>query len=318
MSRLLTQATMPQANIIPLSNDALHITISDYGARLLSVKFHGEELLYGPKSIEDMLDDSCYCGAICGRVANRIAKGHAPMSNGEILTLPINNGENHLHGGIRSFADKLWMVEAQTETDLILSLISTDRDEGYPGTLEVRAHYKLDDSGLTLRLEAISDKLTLVNLTHHAYWNLGSEPTITTNHSLQVAAEAYTPMVENIPTGEIVSVENTPFDLRASTALSDRIGEDSPLPLGYDDNYCLTPDAGPQVVLSCGERSLSLWTDAPAVQVYTGYYLPEPFGGVALEPQSYPDAPNKKAQGFPSIELQPGVHYTRQMRWSFK
>ncbi len=309
---------MPQPTLITLSNESLSVVISDFGARLLSARFHDEELLYGPKSVEDMLNDSCYCGAICGRVANRIAKGHAPMSNGETLSLPINNGENHLHGGIRSFADKLWMVEAQTETDLILSLISTDGDEGYPGTLEVRAHYKLDDAGITLRLEAISDKLTLINLTHHAYWNLGSEPTIVENHTLRVEAENYTPMVENIPTGEIASVADSPFDLRDSTALSERIGDGCLLPLGYDDNFCLNANRGPQVTLQCGDRSLCLWTDAPAVQVYTGYYLPQPFGGVALEPQSYPDAPNKQAQGFPSIELQAGVHYARQIRWCFK
>ncbi len=309
---------MTQPSIISLSNDSLQVLISDFGARLLSVQLHGEELLYGPKNVEDMLKDSCYCGAICGRVANRIAKGQAPMSNGETLSLPINNGENHLHGGIRSFADKLWMVEAQTETDLILSLISTDGDEGYPGTLETRAHYKLDDAGLTLRLEAISDKLTLINLTHHAYWNLGTEPTIIGNHSLKVEADSYTPMVENIPTGEIASVANTPFDLRESTTLSSKIADGSPLPLGYDDNFCLNAESGPQVTLQCGERRLDLWTDAPAVQVYTGYYLPQPFGGVALEPQSYPDAPNKQAQGFPSIELQAGIHYTRQIRWCFK
>ncbi len=317
MSRFLYHRDMTQPTLISLRNDALHVIVSDYGARLLSVKLHDHELLYGPKSIDTMLDDTCYCGAICGRVANRIAAGRAALSNGRVLQLPINNGANHLHGGVRSFADQLWSISSQSESELTLSLLSPDGDEGYTGNLRVQARYKLEGTSLSLQLEAVSDELTLVNLTHHAYWNLSASPDILATHQLRVSAEKYTPMVENIPTGEISKVENTPFDLRAGRALSANIGEGKTLPLGYDDNFCLQNSDVPQVSLSSGERRLELWTDAPAIQVYTGYYLPHPFGGVALEPQSYPDAPNKQQEGFPSIELQAGEVYRRQLRWSF-
>ncbi len=305
--------TPPQ--LLTLQHDQLRVIISDYGARLLSVQLHGEELLYGPKDSKAMLADSCYCGAICGRVANRIAHGCVTLSDGRHLQLAINNGSNHLHGGSRGFSDQLWCVKSHSESSLVLSLVSPDGDEGYPGELRLLATYSLVDNSLCLDLEAQSDQLTLLNLTHHAYWNLSQQNDML-QHELRVAAQQYTPMMENIPTGEIAPVAGTPYDLSEPVLLASRVGERKSLPLGYDDNYCLTPsDCEPQVELRAGARRLRLWTDAAGLQVYTGYYLPDPFGGVALEPQSYPDAPHHAH--FPSIELPAGVTYRRRVRWEF-
>ncbi len=278
---------------------------------MLSVQYRGEELLYGPKDVEAMLADGCYCGAICGRVANRIARGQVTLSDGSTMQLPINNGANHLHGGMRGYSDQLWSVESQSDTQLVLSLVSPDGEQGYPGALQVRATYRLSGASIELDLEAVCDQLTLVNLTHHAYWNLSQQASVL-DHTLQVQAERYTPMVENIPTGEIAEVAATPFDLREATLLGARLGGE--LELGYDDNYCLPCTEEAQVTLRAGARCLRLWTDAPGVQVYTGYYLPDCFGGVALEPQCYPDAPHHA--GFPSIELRAGERYSRKMIWS--
>ncbi len=306
---------MNTPQLFTLQQDELRIVISDYGARLLSVQLGGEELLYGPKDCDAMLADRCYCGAICGRVANRIEGGRATLSNGVELELPLNNGGNHLHGGLRSFSDQLWRVESHSESHLELSLCSPDGDEGYPGEVQLRACYSLVGNSLSLDLKAHSDALTLLNLTHHAYWNLSQQREVL-QHELRVSAQQYTPMVENIPTGEIAPVADTLFDLREPVLLATRMGEGTSLPLGYDDNYCLTAsDTEPQVELRAGARRLRLWTDALGLQVYTGYYLPDPFGGVALEPQSYPDAPHHAH--FPSIELAAGEPYHRRMIWEF-
>ncbi len=259
---------MNTPKLFSLSNEHLHVQISNYGARMLSVQYEGEELLYGPKDIEAMLSDGCYCGAICGRVANRIARGQVTLSDGSTMQLPINNGANHLHGGMRGFSDQLWSVDSRSDTELVLSLISPDGEEGYPGALQVRASYRLRGSSIELELEAVSDQLTVVNLTHHAYWNLSQQASVC-DHSLQVQAELYTPMVENIPTGEIAEVVGTPFDLREATLLGTRLG--GSLELGYDDNYCLPCTEEAQVTLCAGTRCLRLWTDAPGAQVYTGY-----------------------------------------------
>ncbi len=289
------------------------VLISDYGARLLSFFHEGVELLYGPKSVADLLRDDCYCGAICGRVANRIAGGEAQLSDGRKLELPVNNGANHLHGGLQGFSDKYWLLESHDAQRIVFSYTSLEGEEGYTGTLHIRASYSLEGSSLSLDLEAQCDDLTLINLTHHAYWNLDGEGDVL-QHRLQVKAEKFTPIVENIPTGEIAEVEGSVFDLRQPALLGERIGEGCPLPLGYDDNYCIQGDSESPVVLENGVRRLTVWSDAPGLQVYTGYYLPDRFGGVALEPQCYPDAPHHPH--FPSIELTAGAHYSRHIIWA--
>ena len=299
--------------LITLSNDDLTIRITNYGARLMGVEHSGADYLYGPKTAADLLADTCYCGAICGRVANRIAGGSFRL-DGKDYRLAVNNGPNHLHGGLTGYSDRVWTVESASDTCLQLSLTSPDGEEGYPGTVHVTATYRLEGRSLTLELVATTDAPTLLNLTNHAYWNLSTAGTVDA-HTLQVNATEYTPMVQNIPTGEIAPVAGTLYDLTSPAVLGERNAPGA-IAGGYDDNYVLPTDGGVRdvAVLSNGNVTLRVATNAPGLQVYTGDYLPLPRGGVALEAQNYPDSPHNPS--FPTIELRPGETYRRTIRWS--
>ena len=298
--------------IYKLTSPELTVQITNFGARVLSFEYQGTDCLYGPKTLEDLPTDTCYCGSICGRVANRIAGGSFEL-DGVRYELAVNNGPNHLHGGLKGFSDMPWTVEEATDTRLVLSLVSPDGQENYPGTVSVRATYSVEGRRLTLRMEATTDAPTLLNLTNHAYWNLTGSGTVDA-HCLQVCASAYTPMVANIPTGNIVTVDGSLYDLRRPACLGERNAGDA-ISGGYDDNYVLTSAPGVKLaaVLTNGIRTLRVLTDAPGLQVYTGDYLPLKRGGVALEAQNFPDSPHHSH--FPSIVLRPGELYARTIAW---
>ena len=298
--------------VFSLVSDEVEVRITDFGARVLSFVYRNTDLLYGPKTAEELAADTCYCGSICGRVANRIAGGEFELG-GRQYQLAVNNGPNHLHGGLKGFSDKLWTVESASNTQLVLSLVSPEGDEAYPGTVTVRATYTLEGKTLTLQMEAQTDKLTLLNLTNHAYWNLNGQGTMD-DHLLQVNATAYTPMVANIPIGAIMPVAGTLYDLTTPACIGERNASDA-LSAGYDDNYVLptTPGVKTAAVLTNGQVTLHVLTDAPGLQVYTGDYLPLKRGGVALEAQNFPDSPHHPH--FPSIELAPGEVYRRTIAW---
>ena len=300
--------------VFSLFSSQLEVRITNYGARVLSVLYKGVDLLYGPKTSAELLEDTCYCGAVCGRVANRIAGGVFELG-GKEYSLATNNGPNHLHGGLCGFSDKVWQVESATDTCLCLSLVSPDGDEGYPGTVTVKAIYELTGDSLILKLDAQTDAPTLLNLTNHAYWNLNGSGTMD-NHLLQVCASAYTPMVANIPTGAIMPVTGTLYDLTQPAKLGERNAPGA-IAGGYDDNYVLpaAPGIKKAAVLTNGSITLRVATDAPGIQVYTGDYLPLKRGGVALEAQNYPDSPHHAH--FPTIELLPGTVYQRTISWQF-
>ena len=303
---------MNEFSIYTLKSPELTVSLTNYGARLLTFEFAGTDCLYGPKTEEEVKADTCYCGSICGRVANRIAGGRFELG-GAGYELAVNNGPNHLPGGLVGFSDRLWEVEHADETRVVMSLVSPDGEEGYPGTVSVRLEYALDGRRLTLNMTAETDAPTLLNLTNHAYWNLNGIGTVDT-HLLQVNASAYTPMVSNIPTGSIVPVDGTLYDLRRPASLGERNAPEA-LSGGYDDNYVLPTQPGVKTaaVLTNGRRTLRVLTDAPGIQVYTGDYLPLPRGGVALEAQNYPDSPHHPH--FPTIELRPGQTYRRTIAW---
>ena len=298
--------------IYTLKTPEISVRISNVGARVLGFEYQGTDCLYGPKISEEIAGDTCYCGAICGRVANRIAGGSFVL-DGREYKLAVNNGPNHLHGGAVGFSDLPWVVEASSDTRLVLSLVSPDGQENYPGTVTVRATYSVEGRRLTLKMEAVTDAPTLLNLTNHAYWNLTGSGTVDT-HCLQVNASAYTPMVANIPTGVVAPVEGTLYDLRRPASLGERNAPEA-IAGGYDDNYVLptTPGVKLAAVLTNGRRTLRVLTDAPGLQVYTGDYLPLPRGGVALEAQNFPDSPHQPH--FPTIELRPGETYARTIAW---
>lgn len=301
-----------QIVFLTLASPDLQVELTNFGARLVRFTYQGTDCLYGPKTAAELRADTCYCGSICGRVANRIAGGCFEL-DGATYELAVNNGPNHLHGGLSGFSDKLWTVEEADETHAVLSLISPDGEENYPGEVHVRAVYTLEGRALKLELTGTTDAPTLLNLTNHAYWNLGGADTID-KHLLQVKASAFTPMVANIPTGSIVPVAGTLYDLTAPALLGQRNAADA-VAGGYDDNYVLPTEAGvkPAALLTNGRRTLRLSTDAPGLQVYTGDYLPLPRGGVALEAQNFPDSPHQPH--FPSIVLRPGQTYARTIVW---
>ncbi len=303
---------MMDMEIYTLVTPELEVQITNFGARVLSFEYQGVDCLYGPKTAAELAADTCYCGSICGRVANRIAGGVFEL-DGTAYQLAVNNGPNHLHGGLAGFSDLPWTVESVSDTRLVLSLVSPDGQENYPGTVTVRATYEVEGRRLSLLMEGTTDAPTLLNLTNHAYWNLSGDGTVDA-HCLQVNASAYTPMVSNIPTGVIAPVEGTLYDLRRPAALGERNAPET-IAGGYDDNYVLptTPGVKLAAVLTNGRRTLRVLTDAPGLQVYTGDYLPLKRGGVALEAQNFPDSPHQPH--FPSIELRPGERYARTIAW---
>ncbi|OCA03960.1 aldose epimerase family protein [Akkermansia glycaniphila] len=305
-------------SLYTLSSDTLTVQITDYGARILTVCGHGRDFICGPKTPEALMADTCYCGAICGRVANRIAKGQFSL-DGVRHQLAVNNGPNHLHGGLEGFSHKLWTVQEADDEKLILTYTSPDGEENYPGRVEIVATYRLDGSTLSLTMEAYTDTPTIVNLTNHAYWNLAGDGTID-NHTLEVRATAYTPVDStNIPLGSVLPVEGTPFDLRHPALLGERNSAQYPETAhGFDHNYALASEDAMQVaaVLICPavHRKLVVATDAPGMQVYTGEYLPAPRAGIALEAQGYPNAVN--VPHFPSVILRPGSTARRTIAWT--
>lgn len=310
--------TTPQGEAIQafsLCSPELKVRLTNYGARLLEVVYAGKDLLYGPKTADELLHDTCYCGSICGRVANRIA-GASFTLGGRTYPLAANNGANHLHGGNCGFSDRLWQVGEASATRVALRLHSPDGEEGYPGQVDIRATYLLEGRKLSLTMEAETDAPTLLNLTNHAYWNLNAAGTVD-QHRLLVHASAYTPMVANIPTGDILRVEGSLYDLNEPALLGERHAPGA-LEGGYDDNYVLpaAPGIREAAVLTNGSLSLHVSTDAPGLQVYTGDYLPLPRGGIALEAQSYPDSPHHPH--FPSIVLLPGEPYRRTIIWELE
>lgn len=297
---------------LTLETPELSVELSNYGARLIRFTYQGTDCLYGPKTAESLLEDDCYCGSVCGRVANRIAGGRFEL-DGVGYELAVNNGPNHLHGGLKGFSDKLWTVEEADAMHAVLSLVSPAGEENYPGEVKVRAVYSVEGRALKLELSATTDAPTLLNLTNHAYWNLGGADTID-KHLLQVKASAYTPMTANIPTGCITPVSGTLYDLTLPALLGQRNAADA-ISGGYDDNYVLPTEPGVKLaaLLTNGRRTLRLSTDAPGLQVYTGDYLPLKRGGVALEAQNFPDSPHHPH--FPSIVLRPGQTYARTIIW---
>lgn len=278
---------------------------------------------------------SPYFGCIVGRVANRIKNGKFTL-NGVEYSLPINNGPNCLHGGLRGFDKVVWdVVERKDGKDpsITFQYHSKDGEEGFPGDVVVRATYSLPEpTTLRLDMEAIAEnKATPISLAQHTYWNLaGHNSGDTLGHSIQIWGKYYTPVDENsIPTGEIVPVKDTPFDFTTLHKVGARIND---VPGGYDHNY----------VLDCGDeknglklaaklkdpstsRTLNLWTDAPGMQFYTANYVDgitgkggavyEKHSAVCLETQGFPNAINQP--NFPSVVVQPGEKYKHTMLFEF-
>ena len=274
-----------------------------------------------------------FFGAIIGRYANRIAHGTFTL-DGKKYSLPLNNGENSLHGGPHGFNNVVWKAKPIMD-GLELSYLSKDGEAGYPGNLSVIVRYTLVQSELRIEYSATTDKPTVLNLTNHAYFNLaGQGQGDILNHQLTLLASRFTAVDRNlIPTGELKSVAGTPLDFRKATAVGARINDDYDqlrLGHGYDHNWVLD-QAGSlteaaEVYEPGSGRVLKVLTDQPGIQFYSSNYLDGSIrgkGGVAyaqhsafcLETQHFPDSPNHP--GFPRTELNPNERYHTVTVYSF-
>ncbi|MYM24385.1 galactose-1-epimerase [Duganella sp. FT135W] len=295
------------------------------------------DVCHGYDNLDAYLGESQYFGALVGRYGNRIANGRFTL-DGETYQLDLNDGANHLHGGTEGFHRQLWDAEIFTtpkSAGVILTYLSIDGDQGYPGTAEITTIYELrDNNELRIAFHAVADKATPMNLTNHAYFNLAGKGDIL-SHELTIPADAYTPVGKGlIPDGPPAPVAGTPFDFRAATAIGARIDQkDDQLGYGsgYDHNFVLNKSAPGKLEVSArvadpsSGRVLEVLSQEPGIQFYSGNFLNESItgkgriygyrSGICLEPQHFPDSPNRP--DFPSTILRPNEEYTSVMAYRF-
>jgi aldose 1-epimerase len=270
-------------------------------------------------------------GCTVGRVANRIAKGRFTL-DGKTYTLAINNGPNHLHGGLKGFDKKVWKGEAQPGAAVKFTYTSPDGEEGYPGTVAVAVTMSLTDANeLRLDYRATTDRATPVTLTNPSYFNLAGQGDVL-RHELMIAADNYTPFDSTqIPTGEIKPVKGTPLDFTEPKAIGLRLSQLRAVPPGYDHNFVLN-GGGKQLALAArvyepeSGRVIEVLTTETGVQLYTangldgsligkrGVAYPR-HGGFCLETEHFPDSVNQPA--FPSIILRPDQIYRQATVFKF-
>lgn len=298
-----------------------------------------QDIALGYDSLEQYEKSSPFFGALIGRYGNRIAKGKFTLDGTE-YQLATNDGQNHLHGGVKGF-DKVVWTASESSTDntasLVLTYLSKDMEEGYPGNLQTKVTYTLNnDNTLEVVYEATTDKKTIVNLTQHSYFNLSGDFSKTIlDHEITINADKLVPVDATlIPTGELTDVSNTPFDFRQAKAIGKDIeAKDEQLKRGQGYDHCWVlnnQNEGMRFAASAyhpeSGRLMEVSTDEPGIQLYTGNFLdgtlPSKQGGTyghrtgfCLETQHYPDSPNQK--DFPSVVLNPGENYKTTTTFKF-
>ena len=308
--------------------------ITNYGGIVVSLKVPDrngkfDDVVLGFNDLETYeTKNGPYLGALIGRYGNRIAKGRFKL-NGVEYKLATNNGENHLHGGIKGFDKVVWNgreMRTNAGPAVVLTYLSKDGEEGYPGNLNVRVVYTLTNNNeLKIDYSANSDKDTVTNLTHHSYFNLAGEGNgDILNHVVTINASRFVPTdAESIPTGKLKSVAGTPFDFLKATAIGARIDQDDEqikFGRGYDHTWVINGRAGTMRLAatayeSTSGRVMQVWTTEPGVQFYTGNFLDGTLTGKSgkvyqrrygfcFETQHYPDAPNQPS--FPTTTLRKG------------
>lgn len=323
-----------------LSVPGLEVLISNFGATIVSINMQDRNgdvrnIVAGYDSLEQYEEDSIYAGSVVGRYANRIAFGKFELDKVR-YELPVNNEMNHLHGGFKGFNKQLWEVEKIIREDnkvgVILSYMSPDGEEGYPGNLNVRVSYTLDENKqLIMEYAATTDRPTIVSLTNHSYFNLSGFEEPVYDHELMVRSSKYTEKNENnIPTGKLLPVKDGPFDFGSPTPLGKHIHE-LEKDRGYDHNFVLENEGALQEAAilyhPASGRRLSISTDRPGIQVYTANWWDgsltgrqgrayEEHGAVALETQAFPDSPNHPE--FPSTTLRPGEEFGTRTVFKFE
>jgi aldose 1-epimerase len=314
-----------------LNDGKIEARIMTYGGIIVSLRTPDrdgklDDVVLGFDSVDQYTPKIPYFGALIGRYGNRIAHGTFQL-DGKTYSLPKNDGDNTLHGGIRGFDKKVWAGK-QVKNGVELTYVSKDGEEGFPGTLTTTVVYTLKGGALRIEYSATTNKDTVLNLTNHSYFNLaGQGHGDVLAHVLKIDASRFTPVDANlIPTGELRPVQGTPFDFRTPHAIGERInGDDQQLQFGkgYDHNFVLDHAAGQlneaaEVYEPSTGRILKVLTTEPAVQLYTGNFLDGSITGkndrvypkrsaFCMETQHYPDSPNHPS--FPTTELKPGQKY---------
>ena len=323
--------------LFTLTNAAgMEVRAITYGIILVSIKVPDrqgrlDDIVIGHENLDGYLTKSRYFGAVVGRYGNRIAGGQVVI-DGQTYNLTLNNGPNHLHGGVKGFDKTVWSAEIVNDprgASVVFTHTSPDGHEGYPGTLAARVAYTVTDTNeLIVEYSATTDKPTIVNMTQHSYFNLAGDGSgDILGHRLTLHADRYTPVDANqIPTGELAPVEGTPFDFRRETPIGERIDADHPqlkLSSGYDHNWVLSRSGAglapaARVVDPKTGRTMDITTTEPGIQFYSANKLDgsmvgkggHVYGsrtGFCVETQHFPDSPNKP--NFPSTVLRPGEHY---------
>jgi aldose 1-epimerase len=332
-------------DLFTLTNrNGMEARITNYGGIVVSLTAPDRnhkyaDVVLGFNDLASYLKGHPYFGAIIGRYGNRIAKGRFKL-NGVEYKLAVNNGENHLHGGIKGFDKVVWSAKSMRTrlgAALSLSYLSKDGEEGYPGNLIAKVVYTLTNRDeLRIDYTVSTDKDTVANLTHHSYFNLAGEGNgDILNHQLILKATRFTPTdAGSIPTGELRNVQGTPFSFLQSTGIGERINQsDQQLQFGqgYDHNWVVNgPNGSLRQAASVYEpttgRTMEVWTTEPGIQFYTGNFLDGSLTGKSgkpyprrsafcLETQHYPDSPNQPA--FPTTTLRKGRTYRSTTIYKF-
>jgi aldose 1-epimerase len=310
------------------NSNGLVAKISSYGTIITELHVPDRsgksgDVVLGFDNLEQYLKGHPYFGCTVGRVANRIADGHFTL-DGTTYQLAVNNGPNHLHGGLKGFDKAVWNAEPQSGAAVKFSYTSADGEENYPGQVRVTVLMALTDKNeCSIDYTAVSDKPTLLNLTNHSYFNLAGDGDVL-SHELVIAADHFTPKNENsIPTGEIKPVKGTPLDFTKSHSIGSRFSLLQEKPVGYDHNFVLNSGGkslaqAARVFEPKSGRVMEVWTTEPGVQLYTSNFLDGSFTGkrgivyrqqsaLCLETQHFPDSVNHP--NFPSTVLRPGQIY---------
>ena len=339
-----TLADGGKATLFTLTNSrGMRVEITNYGGIVTSIYTPDKrgklaDIALGFDTLDEYVKSSPYFGTIVGRYANRIAKGRFSI-DGKSYKVATNNGPNHLHGGVRGFDKRIWNAKTSTLKNgvaLDLTYFSPAGEEGYPGNLNARVRYTLDNRNqLHILYRAVTDAPTLYNPTHHSYFNLAGEGKGTIlNHSLRLYARRYTPIdATSIPFGNLAPVAGTPFDFRMPHTIGERINvQNTQLKngQGYDHNFVLNGKMGTlrmaaRVSEPNSGRVMTVQTTEPGIQLYTGNFLDNlkgkggktylRRGGFCLETQHYPDSPNQPS--FPTTILRPGQTYRQNTIYRF-
>ena len=326
------------------SGNGLTMQVTNFGLRVVSLwvpdkNGKHDDVSVGYENIDKYINNNGerFLGCVVGRYANRIANGKFEIDGVE-YTLPQNNNGQTLHGGLKGLDMQVWDVNKISDNSIQFSYTSTDGDEGFPGNLSINVEYTLTaDNEFKISYKATTDKATVVNLSNHSFFNLKGEGGGTIlDHIITINASHTTPVNEVlIPSGEIASVDGTPFDFREATAIGARIDNDDPQlknGLGYDHNWVLDRKTDNELELAvtlyepASGRVMEVYTDQPGVQFYSGNFFDGSATGkhgkpiayresIALETQKFPDSPNQPA--FPSTRLNPGETYTHTCVYKF-